>query len=141
MERTSTALSLAAAAAAIGKNKTTVLRAIKSGRISGTKTETGEWFVEPVELHRVFAPAAVTSDAMPHHAAVADAELSLRARLAEERLSDLKIALDEMRAQRDQWQTQAGHWQAQAERLSSSLPRPRPKPVPRKRSWWQFRRS
>jgi hypothetical protein len=40
---------LAAAAAATGLNKTTVLRAIKSGRISGTRDDTGQWLVEPVE--------------------------------------------------------------------------------------------
>ena len=45
---------LAAAAAATGLNKTTVLRAIKSGKISGTKNEVGEWQVEPAELHRVY---------------------------------------------------------------------------------------
>ncbi len=33
--------------------KSTVLRAIKAGRISGTKDEQGEWHVEPAELHRV----------------------------------------------------------------------------------------
>jgi predicted site-specific integrase-resolvase len=48
------AYTLAAAAAATGLNKTTVLRAIKSGRISGTKTELGEWLVEPAEIHRVY---------------------------------------------------------------------------------------
>jgi hypothetical protein len=50
---------LAAAAVATGLNKTTVLRAIKSGRISGTKDDTGQWHVEPVELHRVFAVTLV----------------------------------------------------------------------------------
>jgi hypothetical protein len=34
---------LAAAAAACGLNKSTVLRAIKAGKISGTKDEHGEW--------------------------------------------------------------------------------------------------
>ena len=36
--------------------KSTVLRAIKAGRISGTKDEQGEWHVEPAELHRVYPP-------------------------------------------------------------------------------------
>jgi len=47
---------LAAAAAACGVNKSTVLRAIKAGKISGTKDEQGEWHVEPAELHRVYPP-------------------------------------------------------------------------------------
>jgi hypothetical protein len=48
------AYSLAAAAAATGLNKTTVLRAIKSGKISGARDRSGEWCVEAAELHRVY---------------------------------------------------------------------------------------
>jgi excisionase family DNA binding protein len=44
---------LATAAKATGLNKSTILRAIKSGQITGTKDQFGEWRVEPVELHRV----------------------------------------------------------------------------------------
>lgn len=44
--------SLAAAAAATGLNKTSILRAIKSGKISGTKDALGQWWVE-AELDRV----------------------------------------------------------------------------------------
>ena len=32
-------------------------RAIKSGKISGTKDALGQWWVEPAELHRVPKPA------------------------------------------------------------------------------------
>jgi hypothetical protein len=46
------------AAKGVGMNKTSILRAIKSGRISGTRDELGQWHVEPVELHRVFPPVA-----------------------------------------------------------------------------------
>ena len=49
---------LAEAAAATGLNKASILRAIKSGKISGTKDALGQWWVEPAELHRVAeAPA------------------------------------------------------------------------------------
>jgi hypothetical protein len=41
---------LAAAATATGLSKTTILKAIKDGRIVGTKDELGEWHVEPAEL-------------------------------------------------------------------------------------------
>jgi hypothetical protein len=43
---------LAAAATATGTNKTTILRAIKSGKISAAKDEHGCWHVEPVELRK-----------------------------------------------------------------------------------------
>jgi excisionase family DNA binding protein len=51
------ALSLAQAAAATGLHKTTILRAVRTGRITGTRDPLGQWRVEPTELHRVFPPA------------------------------------------------------------------------------------
>lgn len=100
---------LAAAAAATGLNKTTIFRAIRSGKISGTKDPHGQWLVEPAELHRVYPPDAGShsrSDA-PQRDAVADLELQVKALLAEQRLSDIKAALEDMRGQRDAWQAQA----------------------------------
>src|SRR6266567_2330841 len=41
---------LAAAASATGLSKTIILRAIKDGRIVGTKDESGEWRIEPAQL-------------------------------------------------------------------------------------------
>ena len=52
---------LATAAKATGLNKSTILRAIKGGQISGTKDPFGEWRIEPVELHRVYPAVAELS--------------------------------------------------------------------------------
>jgi hypothetical protein len=49
---------LATAAKATGLNKSTILRAIKSGHVTGKKDEFGEWRVERADLHRVFPPVA-----------------------------------------------------------------------------------
>lgn len=49
---------LSEAAAATGKNKTTIQRAIKSGKISASKGEAGSYEIDPSELHRVFHPVA-----------------------------------------------------------------------------------
>jgi hypothetical protein len=49
---------LAAAATATGLTRTTILRAIKDGKIFAFKDELGEWRVEPAELHRVFPPVS-----------------------------------------------------------------------------------
>jgi hypothetical protein len=46
---------IATAAAAIGRNKTAILRAIKAG-ISVAKDENGEWQIDPTELHRIYPP-------------------------------------------------------------------------------------
>jgi hypothetical protein len=123
----------AAAAAACGVNKSTALRAIKSGKVSGAKDENGEWHVEPAELHRVYPPvadAAAGTDAMQQHAtgdAAALATAQQRAAQAEERLSELKAMLEDMRSDRDAWRDQA-------QRLA--LPSPTPTV-----SWWRWLRS
>ena len=91
----------------------------------------GQWEVEAAELHRVYPPAEAAAGrtgapgrgAARHHAAAALAETHQRAILAEQRLSDAKAALAEMRAQRDAWQ-------AQAERLALTAPAAR---LP----WWR----
>ena len=122
--------SLAAAAAATGLNKTTILRAIKKGRISGTRDELGQWTVEPVELHRIFPIASAqrcAPVALPQHASVlADAEQ--RAAIAEQRVLDLRDTVDDLR--RDLWREQA-----------QRLALPAQQPVQRRRRWWPWRRA
>lgn len=49
--------SLSEAAVATGKNKTTIQRAIKSGKISAIKDDSGSYEIDPSELHRVFPPS------------------------------------------------------------------------------------
>lgn len=45
---------LSQAAAATGKNKATIQRAIKSGKISASKNTSGTYEIDPSELHRIF---------------------------------------------------------------------------------------
>ena len=52
------AYTLGEATKATGISKTSLHRAIKSGRISATKNDIGAWQIDPAELHRVFPPAA-----------------------------------------------------------------------------------
>lgn len=49
---------LSEAAAATGKNKATIQRAIKSGKISASKGPSGSYEIDPSELHRVFPPTS-----------------------------------------------------------------------------------
>ena len=44
------------AAAAVGQNKSAILRSINAGKISITKDENGEWQIDPAELHRIYPP-------------------------------------------------------------------------------------
>jgi len=56
------AYTLGEAARAVGRSKTTLGRAIKSGRISASRAEDGSYLIDPAELHRVFS---VTRDRYP----------------------------------------------------------------------------
>ena len=47
---------LVTAAAAVGRNKNAILRAIKSGKIPASQAEDGEWQIDPVDLHRIYPP-------------------------------------------------------------------------------------
>jgi hypothetical protein len=47
---------IATAAAAVGRNKSAILRAIEAGKISVTRDENGEWQIDPAELHRIYPP-------------------------------------------------------------------------------------
>ncbi len=63
--RTDTALTLGQAAKATGKNKTTILRAIRDGRISAGRDGVGQYAIEPAELFRLFPPAMDDGVAQP----------------------------------------------------------------------------
>jgi hypothetical protein len=47
---------IAMAAAAVGRNKTAILRAIKTGKISAGSDENGDVQIDPAELHRIYPP-------------------------------------------------------------------------------------
>ena len=47
---------LATAAAAVGRNKNAILRAIKAGKIPASQTESGEMQIDPADLHRIYPP-------------------------------------------------------------------------------------
>jgi excisionase family DNA binding protein len=146
-------LNLREAAELAGTSKSSVFRAIKSGRLSATRTDTGEFRVDPAEVMRAYPPRSPLAEALrnasaersevgvkhpemgseaPRHAPESEV-LALR---TEVRL--LREIADDLRAQRDKWQQQA-------ERLALAPPQPpapQPTPVqPPARSWWPWRRS
>jgi hypothetical protein len=117
---------LGMAASATGLSKSTIRRAIKAGRVSAGRSDTGDYTIDPAELHRVFPPVdaaarsgngCVTQDATPsepgevalRHArleAEIDASLQVNALLSEQ--------LHEARIDRERWRGQAQHLVAAA---------------------------
>lgn len=69
--------SLSEAAEATGRNKTTIQRAIKSGKISAKKGDDGSYEIDPSELHRVFPAVAQRVAQHPQSNDTQQAEFSL----------------------------------------------------------------
>ena len=102
------------AAKAVGKTKTTILRAIRSGKISAEKDAHGRWRIEPSELHRIYPPGTYGPDHngpdVPIRTSVSDTELvAAKAELAAARatISALESERDFLRADVEAWRGQA----------------------------------
>ena len=120
-------LTLAAAAAAAGVNKTTLLRAIKAGKVSGNKDEHGQWHIEPAELQRVYPPVTQRADTdAPHYHATAALEAEIAGLRQVGEL--LRGQLEATRQDRDRW----------AEAATVAL-RALPEPPKYSRFWWRRR--
>jgi|SRR3954447_8926288 len=151
-------LTLGEASKQSGFSKATLSRAIRDGKLSAQRSpETNSFKIDPAELHRYSEAmqvlrAAIETEREKHSATPSmgsesstvsavetrvqeirkQVELEARAKLAEERLADLKAQLEETRRQRDTWQEQA-------QRLALAAPKPADAPAPR--GWWRWRRS
>lgn len=108
---------LGQAAKAAGKSKSTILKAIKSGRISGEKDDSGDWKINPAELHRVYP--LVQENRLPEHQGERQVNtgehLELKAKLeateqrlrdSHEQVIDLRRRLDQSEEERRKTQTQ-----------------------------------
>src|SRR5215212_8730622 len=131
-------ISLREAAEQTGLSKSTLFRAIRAGRLSATRTEDGQFLIDPSELFRVYEPktqgdaaTCVETRTMVHHATV-DQMVEMRVRNAQLE-SEIKV----MREMLDEARRHAERWAAQAERLALAAPQPK---LPR-RSWWPWRRT
>ena len=109
---------LGTAARATGLSKSTIHRAIKAGPVSAGRSDTGEYAIDPAELHRAFPPVqdatrsgngSVTQDATPSKRV----EVALlHARLEAEVAASLQVnallseQLHEARIDRERWRGQ-----------------------------------
>lgn len=108
---------LGEAAKVAGKSKTTLHRAIKSGKISATRQEDNSYSIDPSELHRVF-PATTPdhtpgqlrrNDTEPHDGTAEALRLQLEtAEKERERERQLmQETISDLREDRDRWRQQA----------------------------------
>lgn len=120
-------LSLTQSAKIVGKSKSTINRAIKSGKLSATRHDDGSYSIDGAELARAFRigtpsgsewVSAVPPTELARTATLEAENAALRAALDRER-----EVLDEVRADRDAWKQQA----------TALLAAP-----PKRRSWWPW---
>lgn len=128
-----TKFSLRQAAQQAGISKSTVLRAIQSGRLSAARTDDGGYSIDASELCRVYpagtaqqvrnaaagqdAPSPATS-ATPDDPALLRAEIEgLKAQLAlmRENAAEIKSQRDDLRSERDDWKRMAENSQRMLE--------------------------
>jgi excisionase family DNA binding protein len=138
---TITAVSLGQAARLAGVGKTTIARAVRSGRLAATRTETGSYLIEICELERLYplrapgeaigATGDVTDDPV-HQATIKATTAALAGEVAalREMLAMMREQLDDTRHDRDRWRDQA-------ERLALAPPKPIAKPL----TLWQWLRT
>ena len=113
--RRSTTLSLGQAARLTGRGKTILARAISGRFFAGSTEDGGSNSSESAQVYPFPAPVETV------------AELRTRLTLAEERLSELKAMLEDLRRDRDAWREQA---------QTRLLPAPAAR-----MSWWPWRRT
>lgn len=145
------------AAKATGKNIATITRAIKSGKISASKDESGAWRIEPSELHRVFPPLTqelrkqqTQDSATPAQEPNVSNDILLREELAtlRERVCSQDQLLADRADQIADLRTRLDREGEERRKLAALLTDQRPSVTPSTssetvppRSWWPWRRS
>ena len=107
-------LSPSEAAKTTGRSKSTIIRAIQSGRISADKDTRGIWRIEPAELHRAYPPVsnAPERDAMIGTSRTGEPvqrieTLEAELRAAREQVSDLLDQRERLRESETAWRAMA----------------------------------
>ena len=126
------ALTLNQAAKACGRSKSTLLDAIRSGRMSAPKDDRGRYAIDPAELHRAFPFQAPDRSAdrfpEPQPTILGNHPTTLTDRGLEREIELLREMLVKA-------ETNADHWRGLAERQQALLEDQRPK-----KSYGLFRR-
>ena len=96
------------AAKAVGKTKSTITKAIASGKLSAIKNDNGAWEIDASELYRVYPPTPLETVKIEQNYTLKETDGNSKEIEALERL--LKAAeeqIDDLKADRDEWRKQA----------------------------------
>ena len=109
---------LGEAAIACGKSKSTLSKAIKSGKISAFKNDHGAFEIEPSELFRLYPPTpppieqntietvGVEQKETPKNTNNIEM-LEAKLQMANERIDELKLDKEKLEIDKEQWRQQA----------------------------------
>lgn len=117
-------LTLSQAARSISKSKSTLNRAIKSGRLSAVRNENGTFSIDPSELARAFPQNAPERASLAHHDVHSErprTEDSSRIAMLEQLLAREREALAREREVSADLKEDRDRWRAQATGLLSDL--------------------
>jgi excisionase family DNA binding protein len=138
-----TTLSLGQAARLTGLGKTTLARAIRAGRLSATRNETGGYSIDAAELARVYpfptrTEATGATDDVTATVKTTSAALTAEVAALREMLAMMREQVADAREERDRWRDQA-------QRLALTPPKPEPLPSPtppaKSMTWWRWLRT
>jgi hypothetical protein len=119
-------ITLGEASRRTGKSKAAIIKAIGSNRLSASKSEAGQWQIDPAELFRVYPPLGE-----PANGSTPDVNTAVSVELAvlRERCGQLENQIADLREDRDRWRAQA---EKAALILTDQRPQaqPQPEPVP-----------
>ena len=118
---------LGQAAKATGKQKSTILEAIRNGRISAAKNDLGRYQIDPAELHRVYPPIVQTERE-------ATQTNPYKTELLEEKIKFLEREIARLERQEADLREDRDHWRKQATALLTDQ---RAKPEPPGTGLWQ----
>src|SRR3546814_13010997 len=94
-------ITLREASEKVGVTRQTLMKAIKTGRVSAEKSDNGEWRIEPVELFRVWPPVnGVQQPLQPNITGSDPPGLQAENRMLREQVAEL-------RAERNAWREQS----------------------------------
>lgn len=131
-------LSLRNAAKEAGVSKSTILRAIQSGRLSAARLDDGGYDIDPAELFRVYEPGKAERSAPVTKGQDAPAAPDPMNAVLQEQLNSLRELLRradedkaEMRQEREDIKQDRDKWRSMAESQQRQLTDNRPK------GWWQ----
>jgi hypothetical protein len=128
-------LSLTEAARHAGTSRSSIFRAIRSGRLSASRTEHGEFRIDPAELARAYPPATHSRNRPAEHQETAgEPDLKSRNAALETEVRMLREKGDLMREMLNRLETDRDAWKSQAERLAIAGPQAM-------RRWLPWRRS